>query len=222
MQRGDQQYRAGEGMRRDHAVVRLGIGGDAPALGKATGPGDVGLDDVDRAAVDQLAEAVEPDLGLVAGDRRRQRVGDPAAAVDVVGRDRLLDPIKLMRLHRAAHLDRDGRAPGAVDVDHQLGLRPQCLAHCGDPRQILLRLDLAELGLADQLAQMGLGRRVAADLHLHAAEAAGAVALGLAGEIGGRFALLVEAAAGIGLDPVAAGAQQAIDRQLGDLAGDVP
>src|SRR5260370_7519295 len=40
--------------------------------------------------------------------------------------------------------------------------------------------------------------------------------------MGGRLAVLVDAAAGIGLDPVAAGAEQAIDRQLGDLAGDVP
>src|SRR5260370_17446928 len=40
--------------------------------------------------------------------------------------------------------------------------------------------------------------------------------------MGGRLAVLVDAAAGIGLDPVAAGAEQAIHRQLGDLAGDVP
>ena len=59
------------------------------------------------------------------------------------------------------------------------------------------------------MAQMGLRRRVTPDLHLHASEAAGTIALGLAGEIVYRFALLVETAAGIGLDPVAATAQQA-------------
>ena len=69
---------------------------------------------------------------------------------------------------------------------------------------------------------MRLGRGVTADLHLHALEAAGAVALGLAGDPVDAFALLVEAAAGVSLDPVAAGAEQLVDRQLRDLAGDVP
>src|SRR5437764_12274749 len=69
---------------------------------------------------------------------------------------------------------------------------------------------------------MRAGRRIAADLHLHALEAAGAVTLRFAGEIGGRFAFLIKAAAGIGLDAVAAGAEEAVYRQFGDLAGDVP
>src|SRR5207237_10056529 len=69
---------------------------------------------------------------------------------------------------------------------------------------------------------MRAGRRIAADLHLHALEAAGAIPLRFAGEIGGRFAFLIKAAAGIGLDAVAAGAEEAVYRQFGDLAGDVP
>src|SRR5215471_2098738 len=69
---------------------------------------------------------------------------------------------------------------------------------------------------------MAAGRGIAPDLHLHALEAAGAVTLGLAGEIVDRFAFLVEPAAGVGLDPIAASAEEAIERQFGDLAGDVP
>jgi hypothetical protein len=76
--------------------------------------------------------------------------------------------------------------------------------------------------MIDQMAQMALRRWVAPDLHLDALEAAGAVALGLADEIVDRFAFLVEAAAGIGLDPLAAAAEETIKRQFGDLAGDVP
>src|ERR1700746_334003 len=72
------------------------------------------------------------------------------------------------------------------------------------------------------MAQMGLGRRIAPDLHLHALEAAGAVALGFARKIVDRFAFLLEAAAGIGLDPLAAAAEQTVERQIGALAGDVP
>ena len=96
------------------------------------------------------------------------------------------------------------------------------MAHGGDPRQIFRGIDLAEFGLPDELTQMRAGRRIAADLHLHALEAAGAVALRFAGEIGGRFAFLIKAAAGIGLDAVAAGAEEAVYWQFGDLAGDVP
>src|SRR6266404_5464045 len=222
MQRSYQCYRAGEGVRCDHAMVRLRQGGDAAAFGEASRPGNVGLDDVDGAAGDQLAEPIEPDFGLVASDRGGERIGDPRAAVDVVGRDRLLDPIELTGIERPAHLDRERRAPGAVDVDHQLRLWSQGLTHRFDPHYILFGIDLADLRMIHQMAQMGLRRRVAPDLHLHALEAAGAVALGLAGEIVDRLAFLVEAAAGIGLDPVAAAPEQAVERQFGDLAGDVP
>src|SRR5271165_6653170 len=202
--------------------MRLRHRGNTAAFRETAGPGEVGLDDVDRTAGDQLTKAVEPDLGLVAGDRRGERIGDHGTARDVVGRDRLLDPIELMGLERAAHLDREGRAPGAIDIDHQLRLRSQCTAHCRDPRDVLLGLYFAELGMVDQMAQMGLCRRVAPDLHLHALEAAGAVALGFAGEVVDRFALLVEAAAGVSFDPVAAAAEKTVERQFGDLAGDVP
>jgi len=101
-------------------------------------------------------------------------------------------------------------------------LRAQSAAHRRDPRDVLLGLGLAELGVIDQMAQMSLRRRVAPDLHLHAFEAAGAVTLGFTGEVVDRLALLVETAAGIRLDPVTATAEQTIQWQIGDLAGDVP
>src|SRR5437763_16702907 len=69
---------------------------------------------------------------------------------------------------------------------------------------------------------MGLRRWITPDLHLHAFEAAGTIPLGLPGEIVGGFAFLVEAAAGIGLDPIAAAAEQTVERQVGDLPRDVP
>src|SRR3984893_9793517 len=209
-------------MRRYHAVMRLRQGGDAAAFGEPSGPGDVGLHDIDGAAGDQLAEAVESDFGLIARNGRGEGISAPGAAVDVVGRDRLLDPIELIGFERPTHLDREGRAPGTVDVDHQLRLRAQGLAHRRDPFDVLLGFDLADFRMIYQMAQMSLRRRVAPDLHLHALEAAGAVALGLAGEIVDRLAFLVEAAARIGLDPVAAASEEAVERQFGDFSGDVP
>jgi hypothetical protein len=65
------------------------------------------------------AISVEAEFDLVAGDRSGERVGDPGAAVDVVGRDRLLDSIELIGLECPAHLDRKGGAPGAIDVDRR-------------------------------------------------------------------------------------------------------
>ena len=55
-------------MRRHHHVVRVRQGGDAAALAEAAGPHQVRLRDVDRAAGDQLAVAIQAVLGLVAGD----------------------------------------------------------------------------------------------------------------------------------------------------------
>src|ERR1700689_4376718 len=72
------------------------------------------------------------------------------------------------------------------------------------------------------MAVMRAGRGVATDLHLHALEAPGTIALALGGDAVGALAFLVEPAAGIRLDPVAAGAEQLVDWQLRDFAGDVP
>jgi len=108
----------------------------------AARPRDVRLHDIDGTAIDQLAEAVKAVLGLVAGDRGGERGGDACAAVDVVGRNRLLDPVKPLCLHRAAHLDREIGAPSAINIDHQLTVRPERLPHGRDPRQILRGLDL--------------------------------------------------------------------------------
>src|SRR5262245_40913707 len=72
------------------------------------------------------------------------------------------------------------------------------------------------------MTQMGLRRSITADLHLHTFEPPGTIALGLAGEIVDRFAFLVEAATGIGLDPAATPAEKPIERQFRDLTGNVP
>src|SRR5258707_14128308 len=129
MQGGDEEHSAGKGMRRHHPMMRVGIGGDAAALGKAARPGEVELNDIDRATADQLAEAVEAELSLVTGDRSSERGGDRSAAVDVVGRDRLLDPVELMALHPPPHPDRNPRAPATVAVAIQLPFRPHALTN---------------------------------------------------------------------------------------------
>src|ERR1051325_6893055 len=141
--------------------MRLGVGGDTLSLREAAGPRDIDLHDIDRAAPDQLAEPVETEFGLVTGYRGMQRIRHAYAALDIVGLDRLFDPVEAIRLHCAAHLDRERRAPGAIDIDHQLSLRPERFAHRRDPLQILARIDLAEPALAEQLAQMGPSRGIA-------------------------------------------------------------
>src|SRR3954470_21482449 len=137
--------------------MRPGVGGDALSFREAARPRDIDLHNIDRPAPDQLAEAVKAEFGLVAGYRGMQRIRDAYAALDIVGLDRLLDPVEVIGLHRAAHLDRERRAPGAIDIDHQLRLRPERFAHRRDPLQILAWIDLAKPALAEQLAQMGSG-----------------------------------------------------------------
>ena len=72
------------------------------ADGDAAGPDHVGLDDVDRALGDQIAETGETGRGLVAGHRHVERVRDLRAAGHVVGGDRLLQPVDILVGHRGA------------------------------------------------------------------------------------------------------------------------
>jgi hypothetical protein len=74
----------------------------------------------------------------------------------------------------------------------------------------------------DKMTKRGLRRGIAADLHLHAPEAAGAITFGLSGEVVDRLALLIEATRGIGLDALTAPAEETVERQPRDFACDVP
>ena len=68
-------------------------------------------------------------MRLAADDAHVERLGDAHVAGEVVGQHRLLQPVDVVFLELAAHLDRDVGAPAHVDVDHDLDVGPDRLAH---------------------------------------------------------------------------------------------
>ena len=79
-------------VRDDVEAERLAERPDAPRLGDAAEPVHVRLEHVDRAGVDELAEAVARRLVLARGDGRRDGGADAREPGDSSGIDGLLDP----------------------------------------------------------------------------------------------------------------------------------
>ena len=77
---GDRADRRRDAVRRHRDVVRVGVVGDPPRLQQPAGLLRVGRGDVDRAALERLAEAVAHVAVLARGDPRRGRLRDPRAA----------------------------------------------------------------------------------------------------------------------------------------------
>ena len=118
-------------VRRPRPLRGLGELRDAPAALDATGQDDVGLDDVDAAADDEIARLRGRSHHL-AGRDAYPVVAQRRVAVDVVSRQRLLEPVDVERLELAGELGRGatiparrevaGHAPALVRVDHDLEL----------------------------------------------------------------------------------------------------
>ena len=95
--------------------------GDPEHLGDAAAARDVGLDEVDVAALDQLAEAPERRVLLAGRDADVDRVGELGVGLVLVGQERLLEPEDAELLERARDADRRLRvvavAEAGVDQD---------------------------------------------------------------------------------------------------------
>ena len=136
---------------------------DAPALAEAAAAREVGLDDVEAAAHHPVAE--RPDRGLVLGRRDLQRAGlaEPAVAVDVLDRERLLEPVEVVLGEAPRHLERVLELPAAPDVDHHVDVRPGRLARRRHELDVAARVE-------SERAPAELERAVAAlDLRRHVA-----------------------------------------------------
>ena len=86
--------------------------------------------DIDRARFDHVAERHDAPQVLAAGDRRRQRVGDPREAGVIVVRRHVLEPEQPDPgvLDPLADVDRLLRPPALVDVAHQIHVGADRLA----------------------------------------------------------------------------------------------
>lgn len=136
---------------------------------------------------------------------RRQRHAGQARGGLVVApgmrRERLLQPRDVMSLEARRDSTQDIEIVGGVGVDHERDLGTQRLAHCTDPRAVVI----------DAVAHAQLER----------AEAARMQRRGLLGQ--GRRRLETQGnAAGIAVDGALLGAEQRVERQPGMLALHVP
>src|SRR5258708_5179530 len=134
------------GRRLKDEVVLLGHVGDPAQAGDAADEGSVGLQHVEAAAGDELAEFVELARHLAAGDADIGHLAQRCHAVAVGAVQRLLHPIdaEALELARAddALLERPWRlgvprhAPALVAVDHQFEPVAYPVAHRFEGRDV--------------------------------------------------------------------------------------
>ena len=82
-----------------------------------------------RGLFEERLEIEAGEMGLAADDAQVERLGDAQIAGEVVGHHRLLQPVDVVVLEFAAHLDGDVGGPAHVDVDHDGDVRPDRFAH---------------------------------------------------------------------------------------------
>ena len=200
-------------------------------LGEAAHLRDVGGDDASRLLLDQLAIALLAIEVLARADRRPRAVRDMALRLDVLGRDRVLEPKQIKGLERLGQPDRviDAELPVRVHRHHDLG--PHRLAdgadHLHHPAH-LERADRAVEGLEPAPSRMrvlrdvdrvGIGR---VEVELDGGEALGHHLPGLLRIVGG-IGRLAGVAVGIDADPVPEpAAEEGRGRRLEGLAQEVP
>ena len=148
-------------VRGDEHVVRLGPRRELPRLGDAAHHREVGLDDVDRVQLEELAELVTDMDALPTRDRDASRASDLRHRLRVVGWDRLLDPAGAIRLELAGDRDRLRWREASVHLDEHLGIRARAFAHRFDERDRAAQLARGEL-LPGRPERIELQRAVAA------------------------------------------------------------
>jgi len=138
-------------MRHDGDVVRGRHGRDLEQLREPAHPHDVGLHDVEVAALDELAEAVAAVLVLARRELRlRVRALEQREAVGVVGAETLLPPVDVEVLAGADQVDRVADVQAHVAVDHEGEVRADALAVLAQERDVLGQAKVALLGAVGQ------------------------------------------------------------------------
>ncbi len=150
-------------MRGEQRAVRLGERGDAPDLGDPAGVGEVGLSDRDSGGEDR--EELGPRVQALTGrDRNGRDVDDLAQPVPELGQDGLLHEQRTVGLEHRQQAARIGDTDAAVEVDRDVVVGADRLAHVGHPLY-----DAVEFGRTGQPAESPArvhlqGRQTAVDL----------------------------------------------------------
>ncbi len=124
--------------------MRLGGGGQLPRLPDAADVTDVGLDDVHGLALEELAE-LDAVVDALTGRDRDVHLGGNLQGLQVLRRDRLLQPRGLEGRELAGEPDGGGGGETAVHLQHQLGLGADRVAHGLDQRDGVERRLVVEL-----------------------------------------------------------------------------
>src|SRR5262245_44954808 len=191
-------------VRRHLDVVHLAQRGELPPLGEAAHHGAVELEDADRLLFEQRAAAEAGELAFAAGERDAGAHREQLELAPVVRpAHRLLQPARPQRLEQSRALDRGLEVPGAVHVHHQVALVADHLAHQRHALDVFLE-------------------RQPADLALEAGVALRLEHLDLVAQLGHVLALAVIGAGDIAWHLAAVATEQPVERQVGDLAHDVP
>ena len=108
---------------------------------------DIDLHDRAGALGHIFAEMADRIERLADRDRRRRRARQPDMAVEIVGRQRLLDPGEVEIGEAPGAPDRLVEREALVGVGHDLVSRPQRRAHGGEPAIVLRHMRAADLDL---------------------------------------------------------------------------
>ena len=146
-------------VRRNRHIVRIGNVGNALAFHDATCLGEIGHDHVCGLLLQQFDE-LEPCVLILAGaDHRARRCPDLRECVDVLGRNRLLEPHEAQILDCLAQCDRRRQVELAVAVYGEIDFVPECfpcgldqiddVAHLFSARGPVVRVQLAYATVVD-------------------------------------------------------------------------
>ena len=195
------------GMRHDRHLVGLGQRRDLAGLRDAADAVGVELDDVERARLEQVAELVQREGVLAAGDGDAAVALEGGVALQVVRNHRLFEPAQVERLEQRQHPLGVVERPAHVGVGHDVDAGADRLAHGAHQIEVALHA----FGAVD---------RAPAEAQLHGAVAGVLVAARFRRELVERRAVQ---AAGVDRNaPLGPAAEQAVDRLAGGLAEHVP
>ena len=166
--------------------------------------GDVGLDNVDEAPVQNIAEAVSEEQAFAGRDICPViRVAHLLHCIEIIGRDRLFEEQQVELFYSVDLAIGQRRSSAPVVVDHDVDIRTEFLTHALD-----LLVQVADhVGLVEPVSphdpSAGLERREPL--------------------VDGFFAAPEVGSVGVGADPVAdSTAEHLVNRQVVDLPGEVP
>src|SRR5690348_15376475 len=107
-------------MRHTQEVVIEAVARNTSSLRQAACTGYVRLYDVDAPSLRKVHESLERRLLLARGDAHIHGIGKLGIAVQIIRRQRLLQPEEIEFLEATGHFDRLRGIPDQSDIDHEI------------------------------------------------------------------------------------------------------